>query len=119
MNKQQTFNKVVRHLRRQGRATDSKGTCMYRTPNGRSCAVGCLIPDELYHESMEGKAVGTTSSPLSGFMASKITALVELLEIDVVLARDLQTVHDHDTLDLEFGFECVALRHGLKVPDVV
>jgi hypothetical protein len=119
MNKQQTFNKVVRHLRRQGRATDSKGTCMYRTPNGRSCAVGCLVPDELYSEYMEGMAVGTASNPSQGYQAKGMAAFVEFLELDTTLARDLQTIHDNDMLDLEFGFECVALKHGLKVPDAV
>lgn len=31
----------------------ASGMCMYRGPNGRKCAAGHLIPDELYHEGLE------------------------------------------------------------------
>lgn len=32
-------------------------TCAYRGVNGLRCAVGCLIPDELYDRYMEGKSI--------------------------------------------------------------
>ena len=59
--KQETFDTVVRFLRTQGRGSFKphpkyKGMkfCMFRSPDGCKCAAGCLIPDELYDESMEG-----------------------------------------------------------------
>lgn len=30
--------------------SNGKGTCVYHTPSGRKCAVGCLLPDEEYAE---------------------------------------------------------------------
>lgn len=34
-------------------ARGTKGECQYRTPDGNACAVGCLIPDELYYMEVE------------------------------------------------------------------
>lgn len=57
---QQTFDKVVTHLRRQGgRAmgrTTSAGNalCAYRAPDGSRCAVGALLPVGHPGESFEG-----------------------------------------------------------------
>ena len=33
--------------------TETDKRCMYRGPNGTKCAVGCLIPDEMYLPEME------------------------------------------------------------------
>jgi len=32
-------------------------SCLYRGPNGRKCAIGHLIPDELYNKRMENKSI--------------------------------------------------------------
>lgn len=58
---QEIFDKVAHHLLTQNkRATGESDTfCMYRTPEGLKCAVGCLIPDELYNKKIEGKSIGT------------------------------------------------------------
>lgn len=52
MNAQETFNKVAEHLLRQGKKAKDHAAqgpitngWRYRTPDGLSCAVGCLIPD--------------------------------------------------------------------------
>lgn len=52
---QQIFDKVVNHLRTQGRAAHApNGTgCMYRNDEGLSCAVGCLIPDSHYRPEFD------------------------------------------------------------------
>lgn len=34
-------------------AKNRNGRCMYRTPEGGKCAVGCLIPDELYESRFD------------------------------------------------------------------
>ena len=52
--KQQVFDFVLEHLREQGEAAYEGGTCKYRTEDGKSCAVGCLISDDTYDSSMEG-----------------------------------------------------------------
>jgi hypothetical protein len=58
MEEQEIFDKVATHLFTQGcrSAVDPDalfGACLYRGPNGMSCAVGVLIPDELYDPEME------------------------------------------------------------------
>ncbi len=115
MTEQETFNKVVRHLRKQKVKSLRNGGfgCAYRGDNGTKCAVGCLIPDELYHPSMEGKVA----------FESDMRNFLQLLDIDTELANDLQEVHDsHMRLEYdertEFALECVAQKHGLKMPDI-
>lgn len=61
MTKQEIFDKVVNHLLTQNKqcsvedASYANGLkCLYRGPNGLKCAIGCLIPDELYCPEMEG-----------------------------------------------------------------
>jgi len=51
-------NTIAHHLAVQGKPAISPvtGLCCYRL-DGMSCAVGCLIPDELYHSGMENKHV--------------------------------------------------------------
>lgn len=52
-------DKVEQHLIQQkGRSVDSDNSaCMYRGADGRMCAAGCLIPDELYHPALERRAI--------------------------------------------------------------
>lgn len=55
---QDVFDRVVTHLRTQGkRAYSDLFGCMYRAPDGTKCAVGCLIPDEVYNKTWEGMGV--------------------------------------------------------------
>lgn len=56
---QAVFNYVILHLRRQKVRSDGNGECLYRGRHNTSCAVGCLIPDSRYTESMEGDAPTT------------------------------------------------------------
>jgi hypothetical protein len=52
---QEVFDIVVTHLITQRRPSyDSSKCCMYRAPDGLRCAVGVLIPDNLYDPEFEG-----------------------------------------------------------------
>lgn len=52
---QQIFDKVAKHLFAQGeRAVSESGTCEYRSAGGNKCAVGVLIPYDVYDPKMEG-----------------------------------------------------------------
>lgn len=53
MTLQETFDKVVNGLRKQGCRSLKNGRCRYRGDNGRKCAVGMVIPDEDYNPDME------------------------------------------------------------------
>jgi hypothetical protein len=67
MKSQEIFDTVATHLFAQGeralaavRPPSAYGTppiCAYRGTEGRSCAIGCLIPDDLYSEAMEGGGI--------------------------------------------------------------
>lgn len=59
---QEIFNKVATHLLTQNAkamAPDDGGACRYRYGSLR-CAIGCLIPDELYGAHLEGRGIGVT-----------------------------------------------------------
>lgn len=64
MSKQETFDRVVGFLVKQGKksynpeSAPASPTCMYRSPTGMKCAVGVLIPDKKYKPEIEGKYVG-------------------------------------------------------------
>ena len=52
---QEVFDIVVNHLFTQGRPSyGGVQNCMYRAPDGLRCAVGVLIPDNLYDPEFEG-----------------------------------------------------------------
>lgn len=61
MRKQEVFDTVAAHLLKQGtqslKKKDGDVFCMYRGPRGLKCAVGTLIPDELYDPAMEHSGV--------------------------------------------------------------
>lgn len=56
MTQQEIFDYVATFLIKQGKPAMDGYRCMYRAPDGSKCAGGCLIPDEVYHPSMEGSA---------------------------------------------------------------
>lgn len=51
---QDVFETVARHLYTQGKPALDNSQCLYRGPDGTKCAVGCLIPDEVYVPQMDG-----------------------------------------------------------------
>lgn len=89
MTKQELFDKVATHLlkqRRVSRLTNS-GSCAYRGVEGTSCAIGCLIPDELYEKNMEGSSIR--------ILMMHRPDIQELIgKGNVELASRLQRIHD-------------------------
>ena len=100
---QHIFNTILAHIREQGRPAfgpapmfdedrdddprlAGKDRCLYRTPDGRSCAFGGIIPDQLYHISMENQ----TSSTLIEHHCSYLYFLLNHIK----LIRDCQQAHD-------------------------
>ena len=65
MNAQEIFDKSAAHLLQQmRRAMDPKTViCSYRGEAGRTCAIGCLIPDHLYTPDIERTAVSDIDAP--------------------------------------------------------
>jgi hypothetical protein len=91
MTEQETFDKVARHLLKQGKQAkacfgllSAEPRCAYRTPEGLTCAAGCLIPDELYDPQFEGSAFSALAAN-----EPRLAALAP-----VFLVAYLQTIHD-------------------------
>lgn len=93
MTNQEVFDTVVRHLKVQGKRSGvykanppwpEKFYCLYRGPNNTSCAVGCLIPDDMYSPDLENRPAG----------AAAINWILLELDISPGLASGLQRVHD-------------------------
>lgn len=114
MNFQEIFNKVVTHLRAQNCKSylNYKG-CRYRGPNGTMCAVGCLIPNDIYSTAMEGgiisHIIGHFDFPL--WMRDEET---------LGFLMELQNIHDNFAVEnWESQFQSIATNHGLTLPSVV
>jgi len=115
MTRQETFNRVAKHLLTQGKrslavypGSEDYGQkdCAYRGEGGLSCAVGCLIPDERYRRSWEGQ--GVENEDIKGLLCGE-------LGHDLRLLQDLQGVHD-ETNPLEWPehLEIVAEDNDLE-----
>ncbi len=51
--RQKAFDTMLDHLRKQGEPSVRNGWCVYRDDAGNKCAVGALIPDEVYTPEIE------------------------------------------------------------------
>ena len=86
MTEQEIFDRVVHHLGKQRVLAFEGGHCKYRDSLGNKCAIGCLIPDDLYRPEFEGYAFEI----LFGF--PEIEKLFSGMPIDLLI--DLQFCHD-------------------------
>lgn len=105
MTAQEIFDTVLAHLRKQGKASTNRSNgCRYRGEGGTSCAVGCLIPDELYDPVIEGLVVEQlmgADSPPSSYKSRAQEVLPIMARIEghlgaehLKLLEDLQAAHD-------------------------
>lgn len=90
-------------------AVTSSGVCLYRTPAGRACAVGCLLPDDVAEHADEIGADGGWSDIVSLVHCEFFTFTHE----DTYrFLRDAQAAHD--TAGLRDGGGVRAFRRWLK-----
>lgn len=91
MDKQAIFNKVATHLLAQGaRSMGKYGSfegCAYRGAGGARCAIGVLIPDELYRNELEGVEVEHLPFDVRDALGTDDSYMREFL-------HELQAVHD-------------------------
>lgn len=106
------IKKMATHLAKQrSRAVGEDSGCRYRAEDGSMCAVGCLIPDELYSEAIEfsisrlfAQAVvkderiftADLTYPESVAVTKHLMGLIPGVSYDVVLKflRSVQNYHD-------------------------
>lgn len=109
MTAQEVFDKVVSHLRQQGGKSLNAGQCVYRAPDGKKCAVGCLIEDEEYTPAIEMKGVVSVFNMIPSLDARIGSGKIWLLQ-------DLQVIHDQCySDDWESSFERLANERGLTL----
>ena len=120
MTAQEIFNKVVTHLRNQKIKSVglNKGgigenyICLYRGPNGTKCAVGCLIPDNVYQQKFEGHKVV--------YLATNYPEIEKLIHGNEILIAQLQGIHDYNRYeDWEDDFNILAKKCNLTVPEKI
>ncbi len=112
MEKQATFNRVVRHARKQRKKAEGPDPdnrkdkiCMYRAPGGRRCFAGALIPNTRYSPEMEGKSIA----------AQMVRRAIIAGGHNVSFVLELQTVHDaYPVRDWERQFCTIAKQHRLR-----
>jgi hypothetical protein len=102
LTKQTVFDTVKIHLLTQGaKSKIPGGYCLYRGPEGRKCAVGCLISDDVYSDEMEDLRL------------KEVVVKIGLSEHFDLLQR-LQSVHDLlSVLDWEDALKRIANEEGL------
>jgi len=111
--RQEIFDYVTPLLFAQGERSMLEGgtTCAYRGVDGMRCAVGFLIPDELYSYGLEGK------SAMDVDITKRLNNVI-LTDDDLGLfLTDLQDVHDGWTsgekADLFDRFQNIAINYKL------
>lgn len=100
------------HLATQRRTSGESGTCQYRTPDGCKCAVGFLIPDELYIHSIEDVEITEVMSAETGEcrdISDHLHSLLPGLPTNQVLEvlSGAQLYHDRDRIVL--GMPCYSM----------
>jgi hypothetical protein len=99
---QEIFDAVVEGLHAQGRASvkarfdedeedENMRACSYRGDNGLKCAVGMLIPDDMYQDRMEGDP--GSGENVDGLIRAKLLPWALVPHRD--LLNDLQLAHDN------------------------
>jgi hypothetical protein len=132
------FDVVVKHLWAQGRratsSDSSNASCKYRGIHGTKCAIGALIPDELYRPEIEGLAVSFTDNEYDKANKAKYEILIGILveagllrnegsEEDILFLADLQDIHDSSfggdfRPHVKHKAEAMAIRYDLTMPEV-
>jgi hypothetical protein len=109
---QDLFDQVVSHLRQQGKRSQAVLgigliRCLYRHPDGLKCAVGCLIPDANYEDTMEKQDLHQVLEMLPKELRER------LLRHEAMLL-DLQHLHDDTKVEMwEAIMAEIAIKNGL------
>jgi len=85
------FEFIRNHLLTQGERSimEDEATCAYLGTEGKKCAVGALIREDIYHSSIEEKPVNHS------LVRSAVTKSVPNWIINLELLGELQSIHDN------------------------
>ncbi len=111
---QTAFEIMVNHLLNQGEKSydnSTLATCVYRNPDGLKCAIGAILPDELYNSTMENK--------LAHALIKDYPAIGKLWEnLSINLLAKMQYIHDSRNVDEWYNeFKAIADDFNLSMPE--
>lgn len=110
---QDVFDIAAWHLLEQGERASMGGACLYRSPDGRRCPVGWLIPNDEYRREFEGRSACRLVDAAYGCGCS--APFVAFLRRFERLLTNLQKVHDHHAPFMWWTLlRDVASMHGLN-----
>ncbi len=113
MNDQGAFDTALLHLLIQGhRSVSSSGRSLLRGPQGGKSAIGALIPDRLYGNSMEGK---TIQQLLAAYSPEYLPLRRHLSGVGLPLLNALQDLHDRTGECLPSEFREIVLAGGQRI----
>ena len=113
MNNQGAFDTALLHLLIQGhRSVSSSGHSQLRGPRGDKSAIGALIPDRLYGNSMEGK---TIQQLLAAYNPEYLPLRRHLSDVGLPLLNALQDLHDRTDERLPSSFLEIVLAGGQRI----
>lgn len=117
MTKQEAFDRVWEHFIVDGQPLSRVGgRCYYRSPFGAKCAIGLLIPDELYRDEFDSGG---------GMSATTLLQRPEFQEFQPLLTggfcERLQAAHDcsDSRIGMEERMRRIAEEHSLSIPGEV
>lgn len=123
--RQQMFDTIVKGLRKQGKKSKRGKYCAFRGAGNRKCAVGWLMPDNLYDLTVEGHSVeqmvyGECVRSDAGNLIGKFWLQAWGGRGRKQLAQfllDAQNIHDaEDVESWDHCFEKMANDWGLEYP---
>lgn len=125
------FDDIVNHLRSQKCKAYNGINCAYRGEDNKRCAIGGILPDELYFPELEGSGVHTfwtqdlwhsnwDKAQKIGNFWDKVQKIGNFIgKSNSQLAHELQCVHDKSPIDMwETKFEKLAEFNNLKYEKV-
>jgi hypothetical protein len=133
LNEQEIFDKVSTHLLTQMKVASNGHNCCYRV-NELSCAIGCLILDELYSTRIEGMGVqdalfvlgrNELDNPIYTEHRSVLFKRILIhsgIDVDKhkELLTELQSIHDEFTpIDWAEQLKLVGQRFHLEIPKII
>ena len=133
--RQEILDKTAEHLFKQGcpaivAATNEKSICYYRhhIDNGNTlmCAVGALIPDEMYTSEFEGKSIDNLMHRFDHLRIYNNVLHNIFNPVDSQFLREIQHIHDSSRYEINdwIGYVSneyvkMAKMYKLDVPSVV
>ncbi len=112
MTTQECYEAIRAYFNQPGAVLASThNSCRYRTEEGAKCAVGCLIPDELYSPALEGSGID------KDWLISHREIAEIVVGVDLKFLRSAQVLHDQvakDARSFVAGLDILANAFGLE-----